>query len=103
MTPRPRKLTLCFIDSPVFQGELQGSGRRPGETGSGQPGGEFRCRFQVERCAANTGVDGDQKRDMPAGAFKLDLEVNKGARADLGRPKSTPIENRDALMKRIGL
>jgi len=38
-----------------------------------------------------------------AGPVLLEVKVNKGARADLGRPKSTPIENRDALMKRIGL
>ena len=38
-----------------------------------------------------------------AGPALLEVKVNKGARADLGRPKSTPIENRDALMKRIGL
>jgi phosphonopyruvate decarboxylase len=37
------------------------------------------------------------------GPVLLEVKVNKGARADLGRPKSTPIENRDALMKRIGL
>ena len=37
------------------------------------------------------------------GPALLEVKVNKGARADLGRPKSTPIENRDALMKRIGL
>ena len=37
------------------------------------------------------------------GPALLEVKVNKGARAELGRPKSTPIENRDALMKRIGL
>lgn len=37
------------------------------------------------------------------GPVLLEVKVNKGARADLGRPKSTPIENRDALMKRLGV
>lgn len=37
------------------------------------------------------------------GPVLLEVKVNKGARADLGRPASTPIENRDALMKRFGL
>jgi phosphonopyruvate decarboxylase len=38
-----------------------------------------------------------------AGPVMLEVKVNKGARNDLGRPKSTPTENRDALMKRLGL
>jgi len=38
-----------------------------------------------------------------AGPMLLEVKVNKGARADLGRPASTPIENRDTLMKRLGL
>jgi phosphonopyruvate decarboxylase len=37
------------------------------------------------------------------GPVMLEVRVNKGARADLGRPKSTPVENRDALMRRLGL
>jgi phosphonopyruvate decarboxylase len=37
------------------------------------------------------------------GPVLLEVKVNKGARADLGRPKSTPLENRDALMTRLGL
>ena len=37
------------------------------------------------------------------GPVLLEIRVNKGARDDLGRPKSTPVENRDALMKRLGL
>ena len=31
----------------------------------------------------------------------LEIRVNKGSRHDLGRPKSTPLENRDALMHNI--
>ena len=38
-----------------------------------------------------------------SGPALIEVKVNKGARADLGRPQSTPVENRDALMKRIGL
>jgi len=38
-----------------------------------------------------------------AGPVLLEIRVNKGARDDLGRPKSSPVENRDALMKRLGL
>ena len=37
------------------------------------------------------------------GPMLLEVKVNKGARADLGRPTSTPIENRDTFMKRLGL
>ena len=29
----------------------------------------------------------------------LEIKVKKGARADLGRPTTTPIENKEALMK----
>ena len=38
-----------------------------------------------------------------AGPVLLEIRVNKGARDDLGRPKSSPVENRDALMKRLGV
>jgi phosphonopyruvate decarboxylase len=31
----------------------------------------------------------------------LEIRVRKGARADLGRPKTTPVENRDMLMARL--
>ncbi len=37
------------------------------------------------------------------GPALLQVVVNKGARPELGRPKSTPIENRDALMQSLGL
>lgn len=37
------------------------------------------------------------------GPILLEVKVNTGARADLGRPESTPAENRDALMERLGL
>lgn len=38
--------------------------------------------------------------DAPGPAF-LEVRVNKGSRPDLGRPKSTPVENRDALMRAL--
>lgn len=37
------------------------------------------------------------------GPTLLEVRVAKGARADLGRPKSSPLQNRDAFMKRLGL
>ena len=37
------------------------------------------------------------------GPTLLEVKVNKGARSDLGRPDSSPIENRDLLMRQIGL
>lgn len=33
----------------------------------------------------------------------LEIRVNKGARADLGRPRSSPAENREALMNGLGV
>jgi phosphonopyruvate decarboxylase len=33
----------------------------------------------------------------------IEVKVKKGARKDLGRPKSTPVENKEAFMKFIGL
>ncbi|MCL7714937.1 phosphonopyruvate decarboxylase [Stenotrophomonas mori] len=37
------------------------------------------------------------------GVVLLEIRVNKGARDDLGRPKSGPVENRDVLMKKLGV
>jgi phosphonopyruvate decarboxylase len=37
------------------------------------------------------------------GPSLLEIRLNKGARADLGRPKSSPVENRDALMTGLGI
>lgn len=37
------------------------------------------------------------------GPVFLEIRVNKGAREDLGRPKSSPIENRNALMRNLGV
>ena len=35
------------------------------------------------------------------GPVLIEVMVHKGARADLGRPKSTPVENKEALMRTI--
>lgn len=40
---------------------------------------------------------------LAKGPVFLEVKVNKGARGDLGRPKSTPAENRDKLMQYLGL
>lgn len=37
------------------------------------------------------------------GPSLLEIRINKGARAGLGRPSSSPIENRDALMRGLGV
>jgi len=37
------------------------------------------------------------------GPSLLEIRINKGVRVDLGRPKSSPVENRDALMMRLGV
>jgi phosphonopyruvate decarboxylase len=44
----------------------------------------------------------DRLRGQKGPVF-LEVKVNKGARADLGRPKSTPLANREALMSQLGL
>jgi phosphonopyruvate decarboxylase len=36
------------------------------------------------------------------GPVFLEVCVNKNSRTDLGRPKASPVENRDAFMKRLG-
>ena len=37
------------------------------------------------------------------GPVLLEIRVSKGARPDLGRPKNSPIENRDALMRHLNI
>ena len=32
------------------------------------------------------------------GPVMLEIKIRPGARSDLGRPKTTPVENRDAFM-----
>lgn len=38
-----------------------------------------------------------------AGPSLLEIRINKGSRCDLGRPQSTPADNRDALMIELGV
>jgi phosphonopyruvate decarboxylase len=38
-----------------------------------------------------------------AGPSFLEIRVKKGARVDLGRPRSSPVENRELLMHRLGV
>lgn len=45
-------------------------------------------------------MDRFQEADGPA---LLEIRINKGARSDLGRPKSTPLENRNAFMTNLGI
>lgn len=40
--------------------------------------------------------------DGLAGPIMIEVMVQKGSRSDLGRPKSSPLENRDAFMNRLG-
>jgi phosphonopyruvate decarboxylase len=42
---------------------------------------------------------GLQKLKAGKGPSLLEIRVNKGARTDLGRPTSTPVENKEALME----
>lgn len=44
----------------------------------------------------------EEARKGPLPAL-LEIRVKKGARKDLGRPKSTPLQNRDGLMKKLCL
>ena len=44
----------------------------------------------------------DQLQSLP-GPSLLEIRINKGARKDLGRPRSTPVENRDAMMHYLGV
>jgi phosphonopyruvate decarboxylase len=37
------------------------------------------------------------------GPSLLEIQINKGARADLGRPKTSPLKNRDAFMRGLGV
>lgn len=57
---------------------------------------------QVQAVSDGDGIERAFKQWKCAeGPSLLEIRVNKGARANLGRPKSTPVENRDALMQRL--
>jgi phosphonopyruvate decarboxylase len=63
------------------------------------------CGYRQAVCVttANEAQEQVTRLREAAGPVLLEIKVNKGARSDLGRPKSTPLQNRDALMRRLGL
>ncbi|HZK25171.1 MAG TPA: phosphonopyruvate decarboxylase [Oscillospiraceae bacterium] len=59
------------------------------------------CGYQTVRQAQSKKEISDQLavlQESPGPAL-LEIKINKGARADLGRPQSTPLENKAAFMK----
>jgi phosphonopyruvate decarboxylase len=80
----------------------------------GQPTAGFDVDFVriAQACGYSQALSVSEPGDVAAalsrlagaeGPVLLEIRVNKGARDDLGRPKSTPVENRDALMQRLGV
>jgi phosphonopyruvate decarboxylase len=78
-----------------------------------QPTAGFSVDFQaVAKASGYASVTGSDSRDGILAAVKaaaeadgpafIELRIKHGARKDLGRPKSTPIENKTNLMKQIG-
>ena len=79
----------------------------------GQPTAGFSVDFPAvaRACGYREAVVVDQPEDVQreferltqtGGPALLEIRTNKGARDDLGRPKTTPAENRDALMGVLG-
>jgi phosphonopyruvate decarboxylase len=79
----------------------------------GQPTVGFECDFAkiaeasgyrfVRRCETAEEIDATLKQALTQdGPAFIEIRVRTGARSDLGRPKSTPRENRDALMAWLG-
>ena len=68
------------------------------------PGIALACGYRVAISVDDSqGLDAELKLLLEArGPVFLEVKVNKGARPDLGRPRSTPIENRDHLMEALG-
>jgi phosphonopyruvate decarboxylase len=59
-------------------------------------------------CGYNTAISADtpealrtalRRVELESGPVFLEIKVNRGARKDLGRPTTTPIENKEILMK----
>ena len=48
-------------------------------------------------------IDVLKKMKNITGTTMIEIKTRKGARKDLGRPKSTPVENKNALMEFIGI
>lgn len=63
------------------------------------------CGYAAATSASTPDEIRQQLADLRGGAGPalLEIRVNKGARGDLGRPKSSPAENRDKLMANLGL
>lgn len=52
-------------------------------------------------CATNESEIKDQLQKIGEGPVVLEIKIKTGARTDLGRPKSTPVENKIAFMEAI--
>ena len=77
-------------------------------------GGQPTCGFHLDipatakACGYKTALQAETREDVinkinqlkvSEGPSLLEIKVNKGARKDLGRPTTTPIENKEAFMK----
>lgn len=62
------------------------------------------CGYRAVEIVSDREAATDAVRRMQAadGPVLLEIRTNKGARGDLGRPKSTPAENKRSLMTTIG-
>ena len=76
----------------------------------GQPTAGFRLDIPAiaKACGYKTVLQAETREDIAqkinelkfsGGPSLLEIKVNKGARKDLGRPTTTPIENKEAFMK----
>jgi phosphonopyruvate decarboxylase len=63
------------------------------------------CGYPAAWRADSVGEIHDRMAELRrvAGPVMLEIRVNKGARADLGRPKATPAENKRELMRFLGV
>ena len=77
-------------------------------------GGQPTCGFAVDipvlalACGYKTALRAESPEEIKSAAERLrqspgpallEIRINKGARKDLGRPKSTPVENKKLLMQ----
>ena len=78
----------------------------------GQPTAGFKTDFSAiaNACGYNFSIRAETEKEIKDGLSKmkeipgpvfLEIRVNKGARKDLGRPTSTPVENKLALMDNL--
>ncbi|MFK7896620.1 MAG: phosphonopyruvate decarboxylase [Myxococcota bacterium] len=68
------------------------------------PGIARACGYREARCVESAAEMPDALTWLRAaeGPVLLEIRVDKGARSDLGRPTTTPNENKRALMKKLG-